>query len=126
MRNWIVSLAALQLALTPAVAFAEDAPSSDAPAEKAAETRPAATIADMEWLAGSWEGAGIGGNPAGETFSFAGDGQMVGHFWQQDGSGGIAFYELITIVPDGDSLVMRLKHFNGDLAGWEEKEGHGK
>lgn len=89
------------------------------------ETKPraAATLADLAWLEGQWAGTGIGGNPAGETFSYAGEGQMVGHFWQADGEGGIQFYELITVTPDGDSLLMRLKHFTADLTGWEEKPG---
>ncbi|XUU61617.1 DUF6265 family protein [Erythrobacter sp. HA6-11] len=92
--------------------------------ETAAEVeRPAATLADMDWLEGSWAGKGIGGNPAGETFTYAGENQMVGHFWQGDGDGRIEFYELITVTPDGDSLTMRLKHFTSDLTGWEAKEG---
>lgn len=32
------------------------------------------------------------------------------------------FYELMTIVEENDSLVFRLKHFNADLTGWEEKD----
>lgn len=105
--------------LSPAATFAQD----DAPEATAEQVRPAATLADMAWLAGSWTGPAIGGNPAGETFTYAGDQQMVGHFWQLDDEGGIAFYELITITPDGESLVMRLKHFTADLTGWEAKEG---
>ena len=81
---------------------------------------PAATLADAAWLEGAWQGEGIGGAPAGEAWSAAAGGQMVGHFWQQTGDGGVMFYELITLAPDGaGSLVMRLKHFGPDLAGWE-------
>lgn len=32
------------------------------------------------------------------------------------------FYELMTLVEEKGSLVLRLKHFNPDLTGWEEKE----
>ena len=103
-------------------ASAEEAAAAKPAAQKASE-RPAATIADMGWLEGSWSGTGIGGHPAGETFSFAGEGQMVGHFWQLAEDGTTQFYEIITVVPDGDSLTMRLKHFNADLTGWEEKGG---
>lgn len=88
-----------------------------------AKPRAAATLADLAWLEGHWVGTGIGGHPAGETFSYAGEGQMVGHFWQLDENGGVNFYELITVTPDEDSLVMRLKHFTADLTGWEEKPG---
>lgn len=33
-----------------------------------------------------------------------------------------AFYELCTIVEENGSLVLRLKHFNPDLKGWEETD----
>lgn len=88
-----------------------------------APARPAATMEDMEWLVGTWAGTGIGGNPAGESFSRAGDGQLVGHFWQLDEQGDVRFYEIITVTRDGDSLAMRLKHFTADLTGWEGQEG---
>ena len=94
-----------------------------AKAEEGQSMRPAATLADMAWLEGEWVGTGIGGHPAGETFSYAGQGQMVGHFWQLDEAGGVDFYEIITVTRDGNSLVMRLKHFTADLTGWEEKAG---
>jgi hypothetical protein len=29
---------------------------------------------------------------------------------------------LLTLVQEGGSLVLRLKHFNPDLTGWEEKQ----
>ena len=31
------------------------------------------------------------------------------------------FYEIVTITEDGPSLTLKLKHFNKDLTGWEEK-----
>jgi len=33
----------------------------------------------------------------------------------------IVFYEIVTITQDGQSLTLKLKHFNKDLTGWEEK-----
>lgn len=85
-------------------------------------TRPRATVADMAWLAGEWRGPGIDGRAASETWSGPVGGTMAGHFAQTDAAGGVMFYELIQIVPDGDSLLMRLKHFGPALAGWEEKD----
>lgn len=35
---------------------------------------------------------------------------------------GTMFSEYMQIAPDGDSLIVRLKHFNADLTGWEEKD----
>lgn len=83
---------------------------------------PAATLADLGWLAGSWEGEGIEGAPALEAYAPAAGGQMVGHFRQLNKDGSVMFYELITIVEDGGALAYRLKHFNADLTGWEEKD----
>ena len=31
------------------------------------------------------------------------------------------FYELLTLTEKNGSVVLRLKHFNADLTGWEEK-----
>jgi hypothetical protein len=47
-------------------------------------------------------------------------GAIAGHFIQQDRNG-VAFYEIMTIVAEGGSISYRLKHFNADLTGWEEK-----
>lgn len=97
-------------------------------AAHAAETRrtipgaaqPAARIADLAWLEGSWRGDGITG-PAEEVYSAPSGGQIVGHFRQLNADGTVWFYEIMAIAPMGDSLVYRLKHFNADLSGWEEK-----
>ncbi|MBB3860561.1 hypothetical protein GGQ88_001827 [Novosphingobium hassiacum] len=83
---------------------------------------PAATLADLSWLQGSWEGEGIEGAPALEAYASAAGGQMVGHFRQLNKDGSVMFYELITIVEQGGSLAYRLKHFNADLTGWEAKD----
>jgi hypothetical protein len=45
---------------------------------------------------------------------------MVGHF-QQVKDGKVGFYEFYQFVPAGKSLLLRIKHFNADLTGWEEK-----
>jgi hypothetical protein len=88
---------------------------SDAP-------RPKAQLSDLSWLVGQWEGPGIGGTLSQETWASPFGGFMAGTFVQQDGKGGVMFSEYMQIAPDGDSLVMRLKHFNADLIGWEEKD----
>jgi Domain of unknown function (DUF6265) len=80
---------------------------------------PAAGIADLSWLVGHWQGEGIGGQSF-ETISPPVAGQMAGHF-QQVKDGKLSFYEIYQFVPRGNSLVLRLKHFNADLSGWEEK-----
>ena len=84
---------------------------------------PPATIADLAWLAGRWEGAGIGGAIAVESWLPPLGDTMVGTFVQADGAGGVMFSEHMHVVSHNGSLELRLKHFNGDLTGWEDKEG---
>jgi hypothetical protein len=93
----------------------------------AAETRqsqpgvapPPAAIVDLAWLAGKWDGEGAGG-AAQEVYSAPLGGQIIGHF-RQSKSGQIQFYEIVAIAEAGGSLEYRVKHFNADLTGWEEK-----
>ena len=90
----------------------------------AALAGPPASVEDLAWLAGSWAGPGIDGQPAGESWSAPAGGQMAGHFYQLSADGDVMFYELFAIRPDGEgSLEMRLKHFESDLAGWEGQSG---
>lgn len=83
---------------------------------------PPARLADLAWLAGSWEGDGIGGGKALEVYSPAAGGQMVGHFTQLNPDGSVVFYEIISITEKDGTLHYRLKHFHPDLTGWEEKD----
>ncbi|MCY1671421.1 DUF6265 family protein [Novosphingobium sp. SL115] len=87
-----------------------------------AQAAPAVNLQTLSWLEGSWEGEGIEGAPALEAYAPAAGGQMVGHFRQLNKDGSVMFYEIITIVEDAGSLAYRLKHFNADLTGWEEKD----
>ena len=83
------------------------------------EVSPPADVASLAWLAGSWVGTGLGGEVE-EIWTAPSGGTMVGAFkLLQDGEP--SFYELLSILPVGDSLVLRLKHFNPDITGWEEK-----
>ena len=80
---------------------------------------PPAKLEDLAWLHGHWEGPGITG-PATEVYSAPAGGQIVGHF-RQLRDGRIWFFEIMAIAQVGSSLEYRLKHFNEDLTGWEEK-----
>ncbi len=80
---------------------------------------PNANIDSLAWLEGSWRGPGLGGDAI-EVYSAPEAGQITGHFTQTQ-EGKVAFYELIQIVPVGKSLAYRLRHFNADLTGWEDK-----
>jgi len=86
----------------------------------AGKQSPAATIADMSWLAGQWIGEGLGGLTE-EVWSPPRNGVMMGMFrLVRDGKP--IFYELLTLAEEKGSLTLRLKHFNADLTGWEEKD----
>jgi hypothetical protein len=80
----------------------------------------AATIADMAWLAGHWTGEGLGGHSE-EIWSPPEGGVMMG-MYRHLKDGKPVFYELLTLAKEGGSLVIRLKHFNPDLTGWEERD----
>ncbi len=87
---------------------------------KPGEKSPPATIADMAWLAGAWTGPGLGGSSE-EMWSAPRGGAMLGMYRLIKDDKPV-FYELITIFEEQGSLVFRLKHFNPDLTGWEEKD----
>lgn len=84
------------------------------------ESPPSATIEDMAWLAGHWRGSALGGTVE-EIWSPAKGGGMLGMYRLLRGDKPI-FYEILTIFEEKGSLLLRLKHFQPDLKGWEEKE----
>lgn len=81
----------------------------------------AARIEDAAWLAGRWLGEGFGGQME-EAWAPPVGGQMVGHFryWRD---GAPQFYELMLMDVVEGGVRMRVKHFNPDFVGWEEKDG---
>lgn len=85
-----------------------------------AQARPAAVVADFGWLAGHWRGPGLGG-VAEEVWSAPEANSMMGMFRLLKDDG-VVFYELMSLQPDGGSVVLALKHFNADLTGWEERD----
>jgi hypothetical protein len=81
---------------------------------------PQATLADVAWLAGRWVGPALGGE-AEEIWSPPNAGSMMG-MYRLVRDGKPIFYEFQTLAEESGSLVLRLKHFNPDLTGWEEKQ----
>jgi len=86
----------------------------------AEENRQKATIDDISWLSGSWLGEGFGG-VCEEVWSAPMAKSMMGMF-QMIQKDAVLFYELCQIVQDNESLILKLKHFNTDLTGWETKD----
>ena len=84
---------------------------------------PPASVAEAAWLAGQWSGEGIGGAEAHESWLPPSGDTMVGTFVQETPEGGIMFTEHMYLMEHEGSLVVKLKHFNPDLTGWEDKDG---
>jgi len=78
------------------------------------------TVADLGWFAGNWRGK-IKEDRIEECWSQPSGDSMMAMFRGFTGDR-VRFYEFILIEPDDNRIVMRLKHFNPGLIGWEEKE----
>lgn len=79
-----------------------------------------ASFEDLKWMVGNWEGEAFGGNFE-EVWSPATAGSMCGTFKLMNNNG-VSFYEIMTITLSPAGPNLRLKHFNADLTGWEEKD----
>ncbi|SDE51803.1 DUF6265 family protein [Kordiimonas lacus] len=83
-------------------------------------TSPPATLEEAAWLAGLWRGEAFGGQVEENWSPPLGD-SMAGAF-KLVSDGKVDFYELEVIREVGNTLILQLKHFHGDLRGWEEKD----
>lgn len=77
------------------------------------------TIDDLSWLAGRWVGEGFDGECE-EVWNPPMGNSMTGSF-KLVINNKVAFYELMTFTVKDGRPALRLKHFNADLTGWEEK-----
>jgi hypothetical protein len=78
------------------------------------------SVADLAWMAGHWTG-GEEGQLSEEVWTEPSGDCMLG-MWRYVAGGRLKVYESLALVADGDGVVMRLRHFNPDGVGWEEKE----
>ncbi len=120
---WSVLLLALWLSASPLVAEEEPRPARE-PAlmtytGEGHPESPKASLDDFAWLIGQWQGEGLGGQNE-EAWTGPVGGQMMG-MYRMIGDGQVRFMELLTLTEEKDSVLLRLKHFNRDLTGWEEK-----
>jgi hypothetical protein len=118
MKRTLKCFAAAAASLVATAALA-DAFTQNTLRAKAGE-RPSASIDAMAWLAGTWTGSGLGGENE-EIWSAPRHGVMMG-MYRMVKDGKPVFYELLTLSEVEGSLEIRLKHFDGKLRGWEEKE----
>jgi hypothetical protein len=78
-----------------------------------------ATLSDLSFITGLWRADWDGGLGEEHWNAPSGD-SMVGTFrFVKDGKG--RFYELMLIEQTADGPVLRLRHFNAGLIGWEDK-----
>ena len=81
---------------------------------------PNATINDVKWISGHWQGEALGGITE-EVWTTPLGKSMMGSF-KLVTDDIVQFYELCTITEENNSLLLRIKHFDKDLKGWEEKD----
>lgn len=84
------------------------------------EERPAATLDDAAWLVGSWTGTAFG-QTFEEVWNPPSADSMVGLF-KLYGDDGVAFYEILLMIVEDDSLSLKVRHFNPDFTAWEDKD----
>lgn len=77
-------------------------------------------ISDFGWLAGNWVGDGFGGVSQ-EAWTEPSAGSMIGSYKHYK-DGKVTFYEILHIAKNEGKISLKLKHFNPDLTGWEEKD----
>lgn len=116
----IKRIALLALLLTPLSALAQEKQTEHTLKLSAGQKSPAATLAEMNFLVGHWTGNAFGGVSE-EIWAKPAGGAMMGMF-RQINNGKIVFYELMTLVEEQGTILMRLRHFNPNLTGWEEKD----
>ena len=83
-------------------------------------TSPKATLNDVAWISGTWKGEAFGGITEEIWSKPLGDSMMASFKLVSDGK--VQFYEIEIIRELKESLILQLKHFNGDLKGWETKD----
>ena len=82
--------------------------------------RPKAKVKSLAWLAGYWRGEGSLG-AAEEIWMPPSHGTMAGAF-KVVRENQPYFYEFVEISEEEGSLTLKVKHFNANLHGWEEKD----
>ncbi|HSE40548.1 MAG TPA: DUF6265 family protein [Acidobacteriota bacterium] len=78
------------------------------------------SLKDLSWIAGHWGGELWGGNL--EEIWTAPEGDCMMGMFRFVKEGRVQLYEFLTIENELQGPVLKLKHFNRGLKGWEEKE----
>ena len=86
------------------------------------DDRPPATLNDVSWLVGSWQGEAFGSKFE-AVWNPPSAGSMIGLFKLLDDEA-VTFYELLLLVEEEGSLSLKVKHFSPDFTAWEEKQDY--
>lgn len=84
------------------------------------ETKLEPKLENIAWIAGNWKGEAFGGIVEENWSEPSGDSMMAS--FKLINNGKTSFYELEIIRQVENSLILQLKHFNGNLHAWETKE----
>lgn len=118
----LITCTTLLVSLTATTALAQSSRTEHTYRLDDPANRPAASLADVSWLVGSWAGEAFGGEFE-EVWNPPSAGSMVGMFKVLQGDE-VSFYELMLLIKDGDSLNLLVKHFSEDFSAWEDKQEH--
>lgn len=104
------------VAFSSAVGWLAGGEPSSAP--KAVASSP--KLAPLAWMAGAWR-ADEAGDQLDEVWTAPSGDSMFGSFrWMKGGKAWM--FELLTIMVEGDDIILRVKHFDNKGVGWEEKD----
>ena len=81
---------------------------------------PPATLTDVSWVQGHWRGEAFGGITEEVWTPPLGNSMMCAFKLVVEGE--VRFYEMVALSEENGTLMLRLKHFHGNLKGWEEKD----
>ncbi|MGH8015017.1 MAG: DUF6265 family protein [Candidatus Zixiibacteriota bacterium] len=77
------------------------------------------SLSNFNMLVGHWRGEGLGG-VCEETWLPESAGIMLGTFKLMNDDK-VSFFEIMTLSLDSVGPAIRVKHFNADMTGWEDK-----
>lgn len=109
-------IACLALAWTPLVRTDHRPPE-----QPEAATPAAATVESLAFLAGAWVGE-MGGGHVEEHWTGPKGGTIQGMFRWINADGSVALLELLAISSEAGGVVMRLRHFDGELTPWASEK----
>jgi len=85
--------------------------------------RPACSIKDVAWITGRWKGI-VDSTLIEEHWMQPEGNSMLGMFRMVQGNKPV-FFELMTMFEEKNTVILRLKHFNRNMKGWEHKDSTG-